>query len=60
MFLFGVKKIICTAPWRRKTTFLEHFESKCLYISVYLSKKMFVSKIEQDFIWCCGRLMEAE
>ena len=29
----------CTISWRPRTTFLKHFESKYLYISVYLSKK---------------------
>ena len=34
----------CTISWRPRTTFLMHFESKCLYISVYVRKKIFVSK----------------
>ena len=42
MFLFGVRKK--SISWLPGTTFLKHFESKCLYISVYLPKKMFVSK----------------
>ena len=36
MFLFGVRKK--SISWLPGTTFLKHFESKCLYISVYLSK----------------------
>ena len=28
--------------WRPRTTFLKHFETKCLYTSVYLRKKTFV------------------
>ena len=41
MFLVGVRKSICTAPiYRRpKTAFSNHFESKCLCISVYLHRK---------------------
>ena len=58
MFLFGVRKK--SISWLPGTTFLKHFESKCLYISVYLSKKIFVSNIEQDFIWWYRRLVEAE
>ena len=46
MCLFGVKKNICTAPflWPPRTAFLKLFESKCLYISVYLPDKKFVPK----------------
>ena len=41
MFLLGVRKkhLHCTISWRPRTTFLKHFESKNLSISVYLSKK---------------------
>ena len=35
------QKIICTAP---RTAFLKHVEGKCLYISVYLRKKIFIPK----------------
>ena len=38
------KHLHCTISWRPRTTFMKHFEKKCLYISVYLSKKRFVSK----------------
>ena len=43
MFLFDARcHLHCTISWRPSTTaFLMHFESKCLYISVYLSKKIF-------------------
>ena len=34
----------CTISWRPRTAFLKHFKSKCLYISVYLHKKIFVPK----------------
>ena len=34
----------CTISLRQRTAFLTHFESKCLYISVYLRKKIFVPK----------------
>ena len=36
------KHLYCTISWRPRTTFLKHTESKCLYISLYLLKKMFV------------------
>ena len=36
------KHLHCTISWRPRTAFLKHFESKCLYISVYLRKKIFV------------------
>ena len=38
------KHLYCTLFWRPRTAFLKHFEIKCLYISVYLLKKMFFSK----------------
>ena len=38
------KHLHCTISWRPRTAFLKHFESKCLYISVYLRKKIFVPK----------------
>ena len=31
------KYLHCTISWRPRSTFLKHFKSKCLYISVYLS-----------------------
>ena len=37
MFLLGIRENICNA-------FLKYFESKCLYISVYLRKKNFFPK----------------
>ena len=30
------KYLHCTISWRTRTAFLKHFESKCLYISIYL------------------------
>ena len=30
------KYLHSTISWRRRTAFLKHFESKCLYISIYL------------------------
>ena len=36
------KHLHCTISWRPRTAFLKHFESKCLYISAYLRKKIFV------------------
>ena len=50
------KHLHCTISWRPRTTFLKYFESKCLYISVYLSKKSLVSKTWQDFIWWYGEV----
>ena len=36
MFLFGVRKNLhCIISWHPRTAFLKHFESKCLYISLY-------------------------
>ena len=34
-----------TISWRPRTTFLKHFESECLYVSVHLSKNIFASKM---------------
>ena len=46
MFLLSVRENICTAPFldTQELQFLKHFESKCLYISVYLRKKMFFQR----------------
>ena len=41
---FQKKHLGCAISWHQRTTFLKHFESKCLYISVYLCKKNFWSK----------------
>ena len=38
------KHLYCTLFRRPRTAFLKHFEIKCLYISVYLLKKMFFPK----------------
>ena len=38
------KHLHCTISWHPRTAFLKHFESKFLYISVYLIKKIFVPK----------------
>ena len=38
------KHLHCTISWRPVTTFLKYLESKRLYISVYLCKKIFVLK----------------
>ena len=32
----------CTISWRPRNSFLKHFERKCLYVSAYLCKKIFV------------------
>ena len=36
------KHLHCTISCRPRTTFLKHFESKCLFVSGYLREKMFV------------------
>ena len=38
------KNLQWTISWHPRTAFFKHFESKCLYISVYLFKKIFVPK----------------
>ena len=38
------KHLQYTISWRPRTTFLMHFESKCLRIFVYLRKKIFIPK----------------
>ena len=44
IILFGVRKkhLDCTTSWRPRTAFLKHFESKCMYISIYLPERNFV------------------
>ena len=43
VFVWCQKKYLyCTISWRPRTAFLKHFESKCLYISLYLLEKIFV------------------
>ena len=46
MFLFGARKNIYTAPFpdAQDHAFLKHFDGECLYISVYLRKKIFIPK----------------
>ena len=41
---FQKKHLHWTISWHPRTGFLKHLESKCLYISVYLIKKIFVPK----------------
>ena len=36
------KHLYCIISWRPPTAFLKYLESKCLYISVHLCKKVFV------------------
>ena len=38
------KNLQWTISWHPRTVFFKHFENKCLYISVYLFKKIFVPK----------------
>ena len=58
MFLFGVNKknLHCTISWRPRTAFLEHIESKCLYISVYLCKKILSDGVGGGWIIFLTRL----
>ena len=43
--VWGQKKHLrFSISWHPRTAFLKHFGSKCLYISVYLIKKIFVPK----------------
>ena len=45
MFPVGIRKYICTAPFLdAKNCILEALGNKCLYIPVYLRKKIFVSE----------------
>ena len=46
MFLFGVgkKHFHFTISWLPRTAFSKYFESKYLYISVYVCKNIFVPK----------------
>ena len=39
------KHLHCTISWHPRTAFLKHFESKCLYISVWYLIKIFVPKM---------------
>ena len=51
------KYLHCTISWRPGTAFLKHFESKGLYIPIYLPKKKFFrrrSKVGRRFIWWRG------
>ena len=37
---FQKEYLHCIISWHPRTAFLKHFESKCLYISIYLLKKI--------------------
>ena len=39
------KRYLHCSIWRSRTALLKHFESKCLYTSLYFCKKNFVSKV---------------
>ena len=54
MFLFGVRKSICTAPFPDAQEVL--YTNVCIFL--YIS--LFVSKMKQDFIWWYGGLGEAK
>ena len=47
--LIGARKkhLHCTISRHPRTAFLEHFESKCQYISVYLRKKILIFSLRQ-------------
>ena len=44
LFVSGKKNLHFTISWHPRAAFFKHFESKCLYISVYLLKKMFFQR----------------
>ena len=50
------KHLHCTISWCPRTTFLKYFESKCLYISAYLSKKFCFKDVATFYlvIWGVG------
>ena len=50
------KHLRCTIFWRLRTTFLKHFESKYLYISVYLYKKFLFQRRIKILSGGMGRL----
>ena len=59
MFLFGVWKSICTAPFPDSKELLYCSTLKAnVFIFLYIS--LFVSKVKQGFIWWYGGLGEAE
>ena len=47
------KHLHCTISWHARTTFLKHFKSKCLYISVYFSKKFLFQRFYL-VVWVVG------
>ena len=51
------KHLHCTISWRPRTVFSKYFESKCLYISIYLRKKYF-SQIRSNILIDGGELEE--
>ena len=45
------KHFHCTLSKRPRTAFSRHLESKCLYIPVNISEKIFVPEMWETFIW---------
>ena len=45
------KYLRCAISWCPRTAFMKHFESKCLYISIHLLKRIFLSKTWLGFIF---------
>ena len=59
MFLFGVRKSICTAPFPDPQELL-YWTTLKANVCVFLYISLFISKMKQDFIWWYGGLGEAE
>ena len=55
VWLVSEKNIWIAPIFRRpRTAFSKHYESKCLCVSVYLRKNIFVRKTWEAFIWWTG------
>ena len=59
MFLFGVRKSICTAPFPDAQELL-YWTTLKANVCIFLYISLFVSKMKQDFIWWYGGLGEAK
>ena len=59
MFLFGVRKSICTAPFPDAQELL-YWTTLKANVCIFLHISLFVSKMKQDFIWWYGGLGKAE
>ena len=59
IFLFGVRKRFCTAPFPDAQELL-YWSTLKANVCIFLYISLFVSKMKQDFIWWYGGLGEAE